>query len=199
MKLNIGCSDPRGRYELPEWINIDCSRYFRGAQEKRFLIADGCQLPFRDESFDEVHAVHVLEHVPREIVLGGKKVNAHATFMAEVRRVLTPEGHGFIEVPDFIRNCQMVSGYMYYLQQEGYADYTEQFREMIRIKIVGTFGKGRHEGDWHHWGFTPWALESLFTAAGLLYSRETEMISTHYRAEPVLLYRVWRGSDHRSR
>lgn len=195
MKLNIGASDPRGRYRGAEWVNVDYSRFFRGQRFHRFALADGTMLPFRDGTFDEVHAIHVLEHVPREVVRkDGTKVNAHLAFVQEMGRVLTPTGVGFIEVPNFIEVCKLI---VEHAKHAANGDAGRQ--EEVRIRTVGVYGKGRHEGDLHRWGFSPWGIESLCKNAALMYSRESEMISAHYKQEPVLLYRVWREGGHRSR
>lgn len=181
MKLNVGASDPRGRYRGPEWVNIDASRFFRGGKFRRFVVADGARLPFRDETFDEIHAIHVLEHVSRD---------KHLPFLSEMRRVLTPEGSGFVEIPDFVACCRLIVD-----ADDGMRDprrASDALIEAIRVRTVGVYGKGRHEGDWHHWGFSRWGLESLCKSAGLNYSRESDMVSGHHKLEPVLLYRVWR-------
>ena len=52
------------------------------------LFADLTQLPFRDGSFDIVLCVHVLEHIPED----------HKA-IAEIARVLTPEGTVILAVP----------------------------------------------------------------------------------------------------
>lgn len=198
MKLNIGASNPRGQYRGEEWVNIDYSRYFRGMARPRFAIADGTLLPFRDSVFNEIHAVHVLEHVPRHVTRDGAKVDAHLAFVSELGRVLTPDGVGFIEVPDFLSGCYIILQQAHQLVNAKPEDRAGHLEE-IRIRTVGVYGKGRHEGDLHRWGFTPWGIENLFKSASLLYRRESEMISAHYRQEPVMLYRVWRERDHRSR
>ena len=189
-KLNIGSAEPKGQFRRPEWFNIDASRVYRAAksslgnQVPRFAVASGCALPFRDETFCEIRAIHVLEHVPREF---------HLPFLREVRRTLTRDGSAFIEVPDILRSCQIVAGVVGHLES-GVLDppQIEVAREFIRQKIVGIYGKGRHEGDWHHWGFTPWHLEKLLSDVGLGCEAQQEMISGHFKMEPVLLYRAWR-------
>jgi len=188
MKLNIGSSEPRGQYAKEEWLNIDASRYFRaaktrtGKQLRNFVLADGSKMPFRAGAFDLVHAVHVLEHMPR---------TEHLSFLKELRRVLSPVGAGFIEVPDFIQVCTILATANALLHQTTLKEAeVAHLRELIRQRTVGVYGKGRHEGDFHHWGFSSWHLEALCQEAGLHYTRETEMISNHHRMEPVLLYRV---------
>jgi len=154
---------------------------------KRFVVADGCNLPFRDRTFDEIHAIHVLEHVPRE---------GHLPFIQEIGRVLTDNGVAYIEVPDFPTAMIELGKAAEELRQTTLVqERRERLQEFVRIRTVGVYGKGRHEGDWHHWGFSCWGLESLFRNACLAYSRESQMISSHHRLEPVLLYRIWRDLD----
>lgn len=200
MKLNIGASNPRGRYQDPQWINLEYSRHYRGVHRSRFVLADGTLLPFRDSTFDEIHAVHVLEHVPRWIVRrDGTKVDGHLSFVEEMRRVLTPDGVGYIEVPNFLGVIHIILMQAHHLVNAKTNEAMASHLEQIRIQTVGVFGKGRHEGDYHRWGFTPWGIESLFTLAQVSYRRESEMISAHYKQEPVMLYSIRRQIDHRSR
>lgn len=191
LRLNIGSSEPRGGYGGPEWFNVDASPVYRGegghrengAKFHHFAVATGCELPFRDETFDEVRAIHVLEHVPRE---------DHPPFLQEVRRTLKRDGSAFIEVPDILRSCEEIAGVIRHMKSGADAVTIEMAKEFIRRRIVGIYGKGRYEGDWHHWGFTPWHLEALFTEVGLGYEAKQEMVSGHFKMEPVLLYRAWR-------
>jgi SAM-dependent methyltransferase len=50
--------------------------------------ADLCELPFSDDSYDLVICSHVLEHVPRD-----------GAALAEIRRVLAPEGTAILMYP----------------------------------------------------------------------------------------------------
>jgi len=59
------------------------------ATEGITLLADGCQLPFRDCSLDGILCREVIEHVPDANVL-----------LAEIRRVLKSEGYLFITTPN---------------------------------------------------------------------------------------------------
>lgn len=170
--LQLGSGDPSGRYRHAPWVNVDIVRH--DPNGGRFLVADGCALPFRDGQFTRVHAIHVLEHLPRDL---------HLPMLRELARVLAGNGAGyaFIEVPDFLSVVRMLVAA---------ADAGEH--EECRIRTVGVYGKGRHQGDFHHWGFAPWYLENLLGKAGLRCRRDHEMISGHYQQEPVLLYRCWR-------
>lgn len=89
--LDLGCGDGRAiaefeRGPLPvAYLGIDIERSpevdGRRRADPRLLTYDGVNLPFPDASFDLVHSRQVLEHVRRPEAL-----------MAEVRRVLAPEG-----------------------------------------------------------------------------------------------------------
>lgn len=168
--LQVGSGNPEGMYRRPPWVNVDL---VRSGGRGHFVQASGTLLPFADGRFETVHAIHVLEHLPRDL---------HLPMLREIARVLAPSGAAFVEVPDFLSVVRLLIAA---------ADRGEH--EECRIRTVGVYGKGRHFGDFHHWGFAPWYLERLLGQAGLACSRETEMVSNHCRAEPVLLYRCWRG------
>ncbi len=53
------------------------------------ILADGCRLPFADGSFDAVTSFETLEHLQRR-----------AWFLAELRRVLTPQGVCVLSTPN---------------------------------------------------------------------------------------------------
>lgn len=167
--LQIGSAKAEGIYREPHWVNIDLVRH---KPRGRFAVADGCKLPFPAERFRTIHAIHVLEHMPRD---------RHIPFLREIARTLSPGGFAFIEVPDFLGVLALLNDAV----RRG--DYEE-----ARIRTVGVYGKGRHHGDFHHWGFMPWYLQKLIADVGLRCEREHEMISGHHRQEPVLLYRCWK-------
>ncbi len=57
--LNIGCGKDRwgdGR--------LDISKTYGKRQNTPNLLADAQNLPFQNEAFSEVHAYHILEHLP---------------------------------------------------------------------------------------------------------------------------------------
>ncbi len=58
----------------------------------RYHQVHGTQLPFADRSFDVVLSNHVIEHVGDE--------QAQCAHLAELRRVLRPEGVGYLAVPN---------------------------------------------------------------------------------------------------
>jgi predicted SAM-dependent methyltransferase len=169
-RLQIGSGKAAEAYRTPEWINIDLVRH---KPRGHFVVADGCALPFPSGRFETIHAIHVLEHMPRD---------GHLPFLREIGRTLTNDGMAWIEVPDFLSVCRKL------MEAVAVDD-----QEEVRIRTVGIYGKGRHHGDWHHWGFAPWYLENLFAQAGLRCERSYDMISGHHKQEPVLLYRCRRG------
>lgn len=178
MKLNIGSSTPKGQYIHKPWVNIDANRGYTDCGINNFIVGDGCLLPFRDSVFEEIRAIHVLEHLPRP---------SHLPLLKEISRVLKPDGVAFIEVPNFLGVCSAIVQAATQLSQTTDTNKAELLKEFIRRMIVGTYGKGRHEFDFHHWGFTPWNLLELGEEAGLKGERSFEMISAHHRQEPVLL------------
>ena len=58
----------------------------------QFHLVEGTCLPFKDESFDMVLTNHVIEHVGDE--------EAQVNHLAEVRRVMKPDGVGYLAVPN---------------------------------------------------------------------------------------------------
>ncbi len=177
--LQIGSGKPEGQYREPHWLNLDCVRH---KPRPRFVLGDGCMLPFPAGRFETIHAIHVLEHVPRKEKADRENYVGHLEFLREVARVLSPFGSAYIEVPDFVEGMRLL------VAAAARGDHEE-----ARIRTVGTFGKGRTSGDNHTWGFAPWYLENLFRQIGLSFERCKEMISGHWRQEPVMLYRVWHG------
>ena len=85
MKLNLGC----GRFPMEGYVNVDGV-----ADVHPDLVHDLNQrpYPFPDESAEEVHASHVLEHL-----------NDPFGTMAEWHRLLAPGGHLIVRVPHFSR------------------------------------------------------------------------------------------------
>jgi len=81
MKLNLGC----GRSPMEGWVNVDSV-----ALEGVDVVADleEGKLPFEDESVDEIHASHVLEHIKNSLGL-----------MQELYRVAKPDTLATFRVP----------------------------------------------------------------------------------------------------
>lgn len=172
MKLNIGSSTTiRGQYKNPEWVSIDLIKP-TGRVRGRYVAGSVVALPFKDETFDEIHMIHSLEHIPRKL---------HPDVYKELHRVLIQEGHVFIEVPDLIQCCKEIISI--------WEKMPEDFSEKIRLRTLSLYGKGRSPGDYHHWGFAPEVLEKDLRDHGFHPEFWLEHISNHFKYEPVILYR----------
>lgn len=97
--LDIGCGD--GKYvqhlkkECPQSFVLPCDISFK--RIKRVydngytgVVGSAEELPIRDQSFDRVFLMQVIEHVPRT-----------SKVIAECKRVLKPGGHCFVLTPNY--------------------------------------------------------------------------------------------------
>lgn len=89
LKLNLGC----GNNLLPGYINID--KYDTAAE----VMADVCDLPYEDNSVEEIVSYQVIEHLPYWIT-GGNLKHSTDSFWLEAYRVLQPGGTMITECPD---------------------------------------------------------------------------------------------------
>jgi predicted SAM-dependent methyltransferase len=168
MKLNIGATAFKGRYTRSEWVNMDLHAHAPG-----IMRGDARQIPFRDNAFDEVHLIHVLEHLGRW---------DHQKVLDEIYRVLMPGCWFFVEVPHWAEGCKLA-----------WEAYQRQDWGRVHDWNTGMYGKQRFRGDFHQSGFWPEKLAFLLRTAGFTdikwFVDEEDMISGHYRAEPVILMR----------
>lgn len=166
-KLNIGSSVARGIYRGHEWVNLDI-KPFRGVN----VIGSGFCLPFRDNSFIEIHTVHVLEHLTRDKI---------PIMLKELARVSC--GDVYIEVPDFRK--------IVYLLNDAY---TRNDYKKIHVWRTSIYGKSERPGMSHHFGFDFETLNNYMTSAGfktvIQLTNPSEMISEHYLQEPVILVKA---------
>ncbi|MCB1017169.1 MAG: class I SAM-dependent methyltransferase [Acidimicrobiales bacterium] len=100
--LDVGCGDGRGTHELAlrlgagyRWTGVDFSGRAIAfarlmAPDLSFEVQDGEALAAADASYDLVVAREVIEHVPPPDV---------AAFVAELRRVLRPDGRLLVTTP----------------------------------------------------------------------------------------------------
>lgn len=164
LELNIGASNVTGKYRKG-WINLDLKKHNRIQ-----VIGDALNMPFRDNSVDLIHCVHVLEHVTRD---------KYQVMLDEMYRVLKPGAEAFVEVPDFERIVELL---MWALDHKNKRD--------IHIWTTSIYGKNERPGMAHHWGFTEDLLLEAMSKAGFEVNREwAGMISSHYKQEPVILVR----------
>jgi len=107
--LDLGCgTNPKNPYGRTHLFGIDIRDDAqillaqRGiAIKKANLVFD--KIPFEDNFFDSVSAVDFLEHVPRQMPLGGTNevVYPFINLMNEIWRVLTPGGRFLAFTPAF--------------------------------------------------------------------------------------------------
>ena len=169
MKLNIGCSEATGIYKRGGWINLDLIRH-----DRMNLIGSGLALPFRDNCIDEIHCIHVLEHVTRD---------KSTPMLKEMYRVLKPGCSAFVEVPDFEETVRCLE-----------IAFRSQDRTAIHQWTTSIYGKNERPGMAHFAGFSSDLLEKKMRLAGFEQSRrfweDSEMISSHYKQEPVILMKA---------
>jgi predicted SAM-dependent methyltransferase len=104
--------------------------------------ADFTNLPFPDNSIQEVYTSHTLEHL-------GKKEAPLA--LKEIYRVLQPNGIFTIIVPDL----------------EWIAIYWYQSKDKTGFLLDAIYGNQNHEGEFHKTGFTKESLQKLVESVGL--------------------------------
>lgn len=171
MKLNIGSGTPKGEYTNQEWINLEYCTKFRG---NNLVFGNGCALPFKNNSFERIHCVHVLEHLERK---------DQPQLLKEIRRVLKPGAVAYVEVPNIIGIINIIKVlYNVYKKKPN-----EEQAERLRCFLLSIYGKGRYNGDIHRWGFYPEMLKSDMESVGFEAEITDERISAHYTKEPVIV------------
>ncbi len=100
MVLDIGCGTGHGMYALQQCAAGVCgtdiasdaivflSKRFPMLQQ-RALVCDALHIALRQQTFDVVTAVEVIEHLPSEVM-----------FLHEIKRLLHPQGQCFISTPN---------------------------------------------------------------------------------------------------
>lgn len=168
MNLQVGSGDHKvgpSLYKCEDWVNVDIITV-RGINVK----ATGTLLPFKNNSFEEVHCFHVLEHVTRD---------KYVSMLSEMYRVLRPGGCLYVEVPDFQGTIKCL---------------TDAFAigdtRAIHVWTTSVYGKNERDGMAHHWGFYEGLLRREFRSVGFAkVDRIVEDMpsASHWRIEPVLL------------
>ncbi len=172
MKLQVGSGDHRvapALYKRADWVNVDIVTV-PGLNVK----ATGTKLPFKNDSFEEIHCTHVLEHVTRD---------KYKPMLSEMYRVLKPGGHAYVEVPDFQGTVQCLT--------DAFAAGDTQ---AIHIWTTSVYGKSEREGMSHHWGFYEGLLRREFRDVGFaevarIVDKDKMLAASHWKQEPVLLVR----------
>ena len=108
---------------------------------------------FAAESFEQVYASHVIEHLGYKVEL--------PTALAEIHRVLEPGGVFFVSVPDMETLCRMFVLPDIKMEQ--------RFRIMRML-----FGGQMDEYDFHKTGFTGHMMQAFLSGAGFVAIRRVE-------------------------
>ena len=138
-RLNIGC----GRFPIPDYHNVD---YYSAPGVDEQVDLESFPWPWPDESFSEVRAIQVLEHL----------WDLAAT-MREMARVLRPGGRVVVGVPFGIRwlydpfhrhafnhrtlrafidnNAGLQSGALFTIESETITDYEMPFRWHVKTHL----------------------------------------------------------------
>ncbi len=139
IKLNLGCGN-----DLKDgYINIDRFNNTGGVD----LVCDILQLPFPNNSVDEIYLSHVFEHLP---------INKTYVGIDEWKRVLKVGGSIEIRIPDLENEVKL------WLDKPD----EEKWSELGRI-----FGSQSHEGNTHLCGFNPGSLKSFLESCDLKVER----------------------------
>ena len=162
MRLNLGSGNNR----IDGFISVDL--YDDEADVK----ADICELPFDNNSVDEIVCYQVVEHVP---------YNKSRAMFEEMARVLKPGGTALIETPDIDVVCRKIL-------EEGLLD------KWI-YNLVGEYYRPWDKGRYDDWEMNaasihrnPWnfeRLERIAKAAGFTHVERKEM-SEYYPYEENL-------------
>jgi predicted SAM-dependent methyltransferase len=140
VRLNLGC----GNKIWEGFINCDFPGNWSG--EKPDVECDIRKLPFPDDYADEIHAIHVIEHIDR---LKAPDV------LTEWRRVLKPGGKIAIE-------CPCLDKIRIHLNAKVHDEH------WLRMTLVGLYGEYWSESDAmiHRWCYSAGELQNLMKKAG---------------------------------
>ena len=119
--LNIGAGyrkDPKRYFSYPNVINTEVFNY-----PTTYIVCDGDNLPFKDNSFDVVFSLAVLEHV--------KNPWAHAD---EMIRVLKPGGIVYADVP-FLQHYHGYPHHYYNMTTAGLKNLFEKKINIVKHRV----------------------------------------------------------------
>lgn len=164
IKLNLGCGNKL--YPKSEgWINVDIVTPKVTPEGIDFVQGELKSLPFEDNSVDEAHAYHVIEHFYRVEV---------PVVLKEWLRVLKPGGKLILEQPDILKCAAnifagMTRGNDFYVNKMG---------------ILGFFGDGTPDEPYmsHKWGWYPESLGRELHKVGFV-GISSEDAQTHMKTE----------------
>jgi SAM-dependent methyltransferase len=155
VRLNLGC----GAKIWPGFVNVDLDQNWSGLSPDVIADVTG-PLPFPDAHADEVHAYHVLEHLPRWAV---------EDCLREWQRVLKPGGALVLEMPCLDKILAIFQKHI-----------TEGTSAPMQLTLFGLFGDPgyRNEAMLHRWCYSRHELRKLLERVGLV-SIVDELPRTH--------------------
>lgn len=156
-KLDIGC----GSTMTPGYERADINPDYPALD----YVCELDAIPVEDETFTEVRASHVIEHVPLERV--------RSTVLKEWLRVLKPGGSVWIDTPNIERNAEL------YLSDDWRRDFDRlKPEEQERCTMNGEPNRtlwlnfkvfsSEHQYNIHFWNADPELLTALLTEAGFV-------------------------------
>ncbi len=146
VKLHLGC----GPNILQDWINIEGESY--KDQQNIFIHNLTEQYPIEDNTVDEILSVHVIEHIPPNLVM---------PMIQEWLRILKPGNSVSVEWPDLLKMCQ-------YIVDDPSRIYSEN-KKVQKRSVAGIFGnisKHKSVDMLHKWGYSAESMCRLFVNAG---------------------------------
>ncbi len=149
LRLHLGC----GERALIGYVNID-----RRKTNATDFVCDIRRLPYPTNSIDVIENYHVIEHLPRNEVIGVLK---------EWNRTLKTGGQLVIECPD------LDSSMREYLKGDD-------------KRLGSIFGLQRFEGDAHLFGYNFRRLKKILTEAGFEQVRKKKPQDYHAKSEPCM-------------
>ncbi len=139
-----------GAHPLPDYESLD---WGAGSQADHHARWGAERLPFDDDTFDDVFASHVLEHVPW---------NRTQAALTEVLRILKPGGRFEVWVPDFE---YIVDCYRKHVCGDAWRRENSEGNPMKWVNgRVFTYGPGPE--NWHHACFDAAYLRQCLAQAG---------------------------------
>jgi predicted SAM-dependent methyltransferase len=140
VRLNLGCGDKL----WPGFINVDFSDNHSGM--KPDVECDITKLTFPDDYADEIHAIHVIEHLDRPGIY---------EVLREWRRVLKPGGKLVIECPCLDK----IRVHLYRMPPKDI--------HFIRLTMVGLYGEYWRGDDrmMHRWCYSAHELVNILNRA----------------------------------
>ena len=132
-----------------EWFNLDCRSdilKIGGGRYTPDIIAQADNIPVDDNTFDEVLAHSILEHVSKR---------DYNRFLSEWYRVMKPNGKLIISVPDIYLVCKDLIHYI-------------ETNQSVAIKstINLIYGEQDYKENTHLWGWTEETLTTAIRRAG---------------------------------